>query len=813
MPMTIGEYKWRDRILLLVGWGTIFFTAVSNWALEGLPTEITERTGLSSWQTVEPYIHTILPIVVFFVPILVWAVLFIVPSFSLSKTLDKFQQEEVFWGLVFIFNLGLVSLIAKRFRESLFIEFLLISLVVVIVLWLFYRRISIDITKMVLCATLWIAIIIIRQTLPLLQDKIDFFTASWYTQVYILLMIITLIGSVFLPLIVLFDRRRRICSRSQETFERIPIWVWAAIFVLASLLTFTFFWIMENEFIGVIAMRVGSVIITLSVGAMLLRLLIKQGKFKPRKQLSNGTTRYVILLAVLLILYLVAAVRIGMNHLDIINPDGLYYLNIAWEYANGNQVIRGNWAPLLSWLIAPWISLGADPHKSYTLIVVIVGFIWILISSIFAKRVGLRRAGRLVVAAAIAVIILSNGLTRTTPDLLGAVFVLLYLFWITHPEFRQHPIKYGLLAGLSGALAYYSKSYNLPFILAHLFLTVLLTYFHKRQLRAIFFGTIISILIIGLCIAPWINALYSRYGILTISTGSKITYAKIGPGAEVGTCREKQLCIPPSDVLLHGEDQQPQYFPAYGWSPFDSLDSFRHQIKLMRSNIWNWATNVIFRFGPLLPLTLLVIGLGIIIFWKDHKKRFCFSWAFLTILLYASGYMLTFAAQLRYYLSILPLLVIASVFFLQAILDTAKGMISESKLQVFRWFSVTVLVIYILSLGHLDLIKYLLIYKHDPCLRVGAEKIASYLAEPMVGTDAQIYNIGYYTRIRTLGVVQTSLPGNEVDELLHKYSARTLVISRGSNLATDLVQRYGYTIKFESKVCEQEYLILGVPEW
>jgi 4-amino-4-deoxy-L-arabinose transferase-like glycosyltransferase len=683
--------------------------------------------------------------------------------------------------------------------------------VVVILIWLFYRRDSFDIKKMILCTTLWTAIIIIRGTLQLLSGRIDFVSASWYTKVYLIIHFIVFISSIVLPVFLLFDSGRQIVAKVEKGLERIPSNILGIIFVLAAFWIFGFFWTMENSYFGVLAMRIGMLVVALTAGGMLFRLFSKRRKFNIGRNLSIGKTKYVILLMILLILYLVFALQIGTNNLDNINPDGLYYLNIAREYADGNPVIRGNWAPLLSWLIAPWISLGADPHKSYTWLIIIVGVVWILISTFMAARVGIRKAGQLTFAVAMSLIILSMGLTRTTPDLLGAVFVLLYMVWITHPEYKKHPIKYGLLAGITATLAYYSKSYNLPFIIAHLSLTVFLNFLHKRDLRPVIVGTVVSLLIIGICLTPWIHALYSRYGRITISTAGAIVYAKVGPGAEVGTCREKQLCVPASDVLLHGEDQQHQYFTSYGWSPFDNIESFGHQVRLIRDNIWNWINNILFTFGPLIPLALLSIGLGTLIFWRDSKKRFWYSWAILTILLYASGYMITFASQVRYYFAILPLLIMAGIFFLQRILDAAKGMISDSKTPVFNVFAGTVFVICFMSLGYLDQVKYLLTHEHDPCLRMGSEAIAAYLEEPMAGTDWQIYNIGYYTRTRTLGVIQPSLTMGEVNELLKKNDARTFVISKGFNIASELVESAGYTIRTEAQVCEKDYLVLRVP--
>ena len=113
MPIEPYEYKWRDRILLLVGWGTIFFTAVANWASDGLPIEITEPYSQSHWNIVRTYLYTILPFVILLVPVLIFLAAYAIPSFSLQKIIIRFQSQEIFWVVVFAFNLGLVSLISS----------------------------------------------------------------------------------------------------------------------------------------------------------------------------------------------------------------------------------------------------------------------------------------------------------------------------------------------------------------------------------------------------------------------------------------------------------------------------------------------------------------------------------------------------------------------------------------------------------------------------------------------------------------------------------------------------------------------------
>jgi len=808
---TVG-YRWRDRILLLVCWGTILFTAVANWASKGYPLDARTTMDPTSWQTIASAIYTMLPFVIILTPIVVWALAYLAPSFTFSKILNPFQRQEVFWGLIFAFNLGQATLIFQQFRNSLLIEFLLISLMVVILIWLFYRRASFDITKMILCASFWTTNIIARQTLLLLQPKIDFFNAAWYTKAYLLLMVFILTSLVVLPLIVLFDRGSGFKTKAKELFERIPVRLWALIFILASLWTFAFFWTMENEVIGIMAMRLGAVAITFSVGVMLLWVFDSESGQYDGELLPMGKTRYALLLGLLLLIYVFLAFRVGANNLENINPDGLSYLNIAREYAKGNAVVRGYWAPLLSWLISPWISLGVSPHAVYLYLVGVTGFFWIITSIIFAKRMGVPRVGRVLIAAGLIIVTLSFGFSITTPDLLGALFILLYFYSTSHQGYEDRPIRYGILAGLMGAFAYYSKYYNLPFVLAHLALTAGLRFLHKKRTHSIVMSTAVSAIILGCCIAPWIISLYNRYGEFTISTSGAIAHAIVGPELKGHICWQDQLCDQPEDVLIPWEDPQPQYYASYGWSPFDNLEYFRYQIRILKINLLEWTTDILFRFGPLLPLGLIGVGFLTFIFWSDVERRFYYSWASLSILLYAGGYMMSIASQLRYFLPVLPLLFVISYSLLQGIVERAGTKISEGRLPQFRFMVAIGLLITVLSLGHFDLIKFHLTNRHDPCLKNGSEVIAPALNGPIAGTDYRVNYVAYYTGTKTYGVIREDLTAEEVDAQLREFGVKTVLIPKTSDLATQLMSSYQYPVLLRSQLCGDELLILRLPE-
>jgi hypothetical protein len=811
MPISTNKYKWRDRIVLLICWGVVFFTAVANWASDGLPTEGVIDPVQSRWQVIEPYIFTILPLVILVVPLLILLISRAFPDRSFTKARMRFHRPEVFWGLVFLFNIGQALLLFEDYRNDLLLEFVFILLVAGITLWLFYGREEIDLRKIIFVVILWIGIFFIRQTIPILQENISFPSASWYTKIYVLLMVLFFISSISLPLLVLFDRNQKITSRMQELFRKIPVGIWAVIFILASLWTFAFFWTMENEVIGVMAMRLGAVAIDLSAGGMLLWVFGGESRPNAGEVLPIGKTWYVILLGLLLVAYVILAFRVGTNNLENINPDGLSYLDIAREYAKGNPVVNGLWSPLLSWLIAPAISIGVDPHVSYQALEGLAGAIWIWLSVLLAKRAGISPVGRLVFAASMIIIMLSFGFGQTTPDILGAVFIALYFYWLTHPAYLKHPFRFGIAIGITGALAYYAKYYNLPFVLAHIPLTAALYLLHKKRSRAVVLRGLTSILVVLVSVTPWIVALWHRYGMITISTSGPINMAVMAPGSTGHPCWENQLCDQPDDVLAPWEDPLPKDYAAYGWSPFQSIEDLRHQISFMKNNLWTRVSDTLFVLGPFLPLSLLAAGIAVFIFWSDSVRRLRYSWIILTVLLYASGYVFTSISSFRYYYSILPLVLIAGYSLVQIAFNRIAERAANGRKKVNHLLIGAVLVMTIFGLGQIDMIGYFLANPHGTCLKEGAEDIKEYLKAPIAGTDISINYIAYYTGIRTLGVIAPEHTAEDADKLLHDFGVDTFIAKSGSYLETGLVNQFNFHIVKSSEICGEGYSILKVP--
>jgi hypothetical protein len=297
-----------------------------------------------------------------------------------------------------------------------------------------------------------------------------------------------------------------------------------------------------------------------------------------------------------------------------------------------------------------------------------------------------------------------------------------------------------------------------------------------------------------------------------MTTSGGISRAIVGPDANVHPCWDQQLCDQPSDLVFMWEDPQPQYYTAYGWSPFDSLENFRYQIQLMRTNFWNWALGTMFGLGPILPLSLVGSGVMALIYWSDPEGKYKYGWVFLTTILYASGYMLTFSAQFRYYFPVLPILMGCGYLLLQKIFEGAREKLPPKKLVTFNVSMVMIFLISVLGLGGLDLVVYLLSNEYDSCEKEAAAVVEEFLEAPIAGTDPIVNYLSYYTRVPTVGALSTGLSTDEVDTTLSEFGVRTLICALDSDLASSLSSKFSYDPLLEVEICEHDYVILRLPQ-
>ncbi|MFC1960132.1 hypothetical protein ACFLYO_05440 [Chloroflexota bacterium] len=524
---------------------------------------------------------------------------------------------------------------------------------------------------------------------------------------------------------------------------------------------------------------------------------------------------YHVGLVLSIIVYLILAVLLAITNYDRLNPDAVSYLTIAQRYAQGEFVVRGYWSPLISWLLAPPIALGIGPQLSVNILMVIVGLVFSLLCLPLAKRFGLGRLYRLGIFIVIAIISLYYLFTDITPDLLGGIFVLLYFLVVTDRRYLERPVSLGSAAGLVGALAYYGKYYNIAFVAVHLIIHAGLLFFSRpTQRKQILLATSTALAALFILISPWIYGIYQRYDTITISTSAAANRAIVGPPLADGSsppghqCWGSQLCDKPDDTLFPWEDPQIEYYIP--WSPFDNTDNLTYFVKLVASNIKQWPETLTVRH--LQSLSVLILGLSLvaaILFWKDTNARHQLIWLLLTIALYSGGYMLNYSGDFRYYLPIIPLVIILTFYWVQVATQIIPSAITNPRLQSICTIGLVGLTI--LSSANPYSILWHILNKPTPiaCYDTDTRAIAEQLMAPVVGEGQYINYVSYFTQQRTIGVIPAHLSPAETHAKIQQYDVNTLVIN--PTKAAALQDEFGYTLVEELQICDTDYAVLRPP--
>lgn len=800
--MAPAPIVWRERLILFTGWVAVLFTAAAAWAFAPIDAETGRPT------TIQGHLATGLLLTLFLLP-----PAFLVVSRGrllgarLGRLAQGFTDPRTFHLLLTGFAAGQVLRFLDRDTPSLLLIALILAMTASILLWLFHRRREVD-TKAVILTGIWcLALIMAREMVVLFPGRVDFIRASWPTRALVVYHVGLLACLAVTPLLLLNRRLAAwagaLANRTSKASARlmIPLLVMSGLCLLAGQWS-------DDQNPRLILLTRASLLAVTTVGAWMAASMPTPMTSARRDRLPDISRRtYVLFLSAISTGYVILALSMQS---DAINPDGLSYLTIARSYAEGNPVVRGYWSPLISWLLAPAIAMGMDAYAAFRGLVQLAGLALILTTTVLAERAGLNRTGRLFVALAIAMTILTRDFYLVTPDLLAAVVVTLYFSVLTHPGFLERPVAFGLVAGVLGALAYFAKYYNLPFFVAHFLLSGALLWLHGRKRGAIARATVSGVGAFLIISVPWILALSGRYGQLTVTTTAAISHATIGPGSNGHQCWRGRLCIEPEDVLFPWEDPQPQYYSAYGWSPFDNLESFRHQIQFLWQSISHWLEEPAYRLGRLPSVVLLVLALGLLMSWQEVEQRLRFSWAALTLIVHTAGYMLGFS-EFRYFLSTLPILWIASYCFLQV--SSAWVLIHQAEWGkgTLRLIRLLVCVVPLFSFTWLAPLAEQLQYQANPCLRPDAETAASLLVAPIAGTDAVVNHIAYYTRVRTVGVVPDATPASEADLMLRDAGVRTFLAASHGSLANTLASRYDYVTIGQIQVCDLDFTILSIP--
>ena len=271
-----------------------------------------------------------------------------------------------------------------------------------------------------------------------------------------------------------------------------------------------------------------------------------------------------------------------------INPDGISYISIAQDYLVGDlrSAVNAYWSPLYSWLLVPLLAIKVPSLLAPKVISFLTGLAAYLAMSRISQRLQIPARARLCVGLTLAPILLFLGASVITPDLLTTTLTLFYLAHVTRHDATSRPF-HGLIAGAWGGIAYLAKAYAMWFFLGHFVLTTALDLVQSRNDRPRRWRTlqclVTGLLAFAVIQGAWIGALAWKYHCFTTGSTASYNHALNGPSWPAHFYLDHGLIEPPNpNAVSSWEDPTDILMPQ--WSPFDSKENFRHQIRLVRHN-------------------------------------------------------------------------------------------------------------------------------------------------------------------------------------------------------------------------------------
>jgi hypothetical protein len=364
------------------------------------------------------------------------------------------------------------------------------------------------------------------------------------------------------------------------------------------------------------------------------------------------------------IIYLACCLLLYPAYRFIFDDDGIGYMMVARRLAEGDfyNAINSYWSPLHSWLVVPFIKAGMTELAAFKLSNFIIGFCILVQVYRLCNKTSLSDQLKSIVLLVAVPVVFHYAIYELAADVLFCWLVLVYVDLITRDNFFKSA-RLNLLCGVTGAALYLTKAYGFPFFLLH-FVIVQVWYTintkstesKKWMVRNLMLGIGIFLLLS----APWIWALYQKFGELTIGYTSRHNLDVYLYTRQVTTT---DLVFPPPYPDSPGNWEDPWFDPLkrtpgeYYFRP----DILIRQIRLFLTNFIEALS--CFNFISALA-TAVLCGLGI--FWFYQKNRVIFLF-FLTSCLLPLGYMMVHI-ETRFLWSVGLLLLIGGAMLVQTLL-------------------------------------------------------------------------------------------------------------------------------------------------
>lgn len=230
------------------------------------------------------------------------------------------------------------------------------------------------------------------------------------------------------------------------------------------------------------------------------------------------------------------------------SPDGIVYLSLAehWSAGRVTDAVNGFWSPLLSWMLAPAAALGVPMLIAARLLQLGVALFAVTMLQRLMRALRLEPVLSEVLVLATVPFLLYAAFSLVAPDLLMAASLLGYLVTIVDPRPRS-PLRRGVVAGLWAGAAFLSKTYALPFVLAHLAAVVAVRLLSRAPVRDQLRTAGAAFAVIATVVVAWAIPLSVKYGEPTVSTAARYHVQITAANSRGNAFSWAGLLAPPND--------------------------------------------------------------------------------------------------------------------------------------------------------------------------------------------------------------------------------------------------------------------------
>ncbi len=353
---------------------------------------------------------------------------------------------------------------------------------------------------------------------------------------------------------------------------------------------------------------------------------------------------------------------VGRLNRHMINPDGVAYLRIASYYASGQfeLMVSGYWGPMISWLIAPLLSMVDNPLDAARIVMGFSAVIFLLGCVHLLRNLEFYSAGLVLGTWLAALASVAWSVQVITPDLLLSGLICFATGTMLSPRWT-HSRRTQLTSGVLWGAAYLTKSVAFPMAFAvGIVIASLYVLGQFSSIKVVLRSLGITLLGFFLLAAPWIVLLSFKYQRLTFSTTARIAHAIVGP-KNFEQSHPVVFCAPEPGRIFSGEDPPDYLYQEMYWSPFENPAYAKHQLKLINFN----AQAIIKTFSRFdwLQLGLCAALLGLLVHtpWRKNLQVERWRWAGGLIACVSVVYLPVYADADRYFYPAYPLLIAASI--------------------------------------------------------------------------------------------------------------------------------------------------------